>query len=96
MTTPAISRPTFIAATREQRGSGILGWTSFIIADSVRVDGVAVRRTAAGRLALSWPARRDRAGIDHPYVRPIDDTTRRQLEDAILRALGLAPAEGQP
>lgn len=96
MTVTDISRIAFVRSTPVETRSGLLGWCSFTLGNLIRIDGVTVRRTRTGRLALSFPARRDRAGIDHPFVRPVDDATRRQLEDAILRALGLAPAEGQP
>ena len=96
MTGADISRIAFVRSNQVESRTGLLGWCSFTLGNLVRVDGVCVRRTRAGRLALSFPSRRDRAGNDHPYIRPIDDATRRQLEATILSALGLAPAEAQP
>ena len=67
--------------------SGLLGWVSCSINGSLRLDGIAVRRTAGGRLALSFPARTDSRGGRHPIVRPLDDEIRRAIEAAVLGAL---------
>ncbi len=68
--------------------SGLLG---FLRCDygSLRLDGIAVRRTVSGRLALTFPERKDRAGTAHPYVRPIDDVARRAVEAQIFDSLDL-------
>jgi hypothetical protein len=52
------------------------------------LDGITLRRTAEGRFALSFPARTDRAGRRHAYVRPADDEARRAIENTILAQLG--------
>jgi len=85
----------FSPASRDDSALGLLGWCSFLLNDRVRVDGVAVRRTREGRLALSWPARTDMAGERHPLVRPIDDATRRDLEAQVLSALGVQGTSAQ-
>ena len=54
---------------------------------SLQLDGIVLRRTAAGRLTLSYPARTDRAGRRHSYVRPVDDDARVAIEHAVLRQL---------
>jgi len=43
---------------------------------------------------LSFPARTDRQGRKHPFIRPLDDRTRRVLEVEILKALGINQQEG--
>ena len=50
---------------------------------------LSLRRTQAGRLALSFPARRDGSGREHFYIRPIDDDARREIENAVFTALRL-------
>ena len=56
----------------------------------VRRQGVVTRDgTADGRLALSYPARRDRAGNQHHVIRPVDDGARRDLECQIFAKLGI-------
>jgi hypothetical protein len=81
----------FAPATAEDSTLGLLGFASFLLNDRVRVDGVAVRRKLGGGLTLAWPARTDADGRRHPYLRPIDDETRRALEADVFAALGLAP-----
>ena len=89
-----ISDVRFITASSGERSGGLIGWVSFKLNDHIRLDGVAVRRTADGRLALSFPARRDGAGRQHFYVRPLDDQARRDIERQVFAALGFE--EGSP
>ncbi len=84
----------FTPATRGDETRGLLGFLSFRLGEGLRVDGVALRRTSDGRMTLSWPARRDRQGRDHAYIRPIDDVTRRTIEAEILAAIGIEPRPG--
>lgn len=69
--------------------AGLLGWASFVIDGELVVDGVAVRRSRAGRLYLSLPDRSDRSGRRHPIIRPRNDRSRRLLEDLVLSRIGL-------
>ncbi len=78
----------FSPATAADRKSGLLGWIEATVGH-VRIDSVAVRRSRNGRYVLSFPQRRDRRGSPHPVVRPRDDASRRLLEEAVIRALGL-------
>lgn len=73
-----------LPAPPEEDARGLLGFVSFLIDGWLRVDGVAVRRKLDGELTLSWPARTDREGKRHPYMRPIDDASRRAVEDAVF------------
>lgn len=77
----------FVGASPAYAASGLLGWLSFSVGP-LRLEGVTLRRTATGRLALSFPARQDRLGIAHAIVRPLDDATRRAIEAQVFRALG--------
>ncbi len=49
---------TYSPASDDQEWHGLLGWVAFHLNDTVRVEGVMLRRTARGRLALSYPRRR--------------------------------------
>ena len=69
---------------------GLLGWIRCSINGELFLDGLTLRRTADGRLTISFPARRDRSGRLHPCVRPADDTVRRTIEDQVFAALGLS------
>jgi DNA-binding cell septation regulator SpoVG len=82
-----VSRLSFMAAPADLREGGLLGWVRFTLDGSLAIDGVAVRRARAGHLTLSWPARRDRHGVDHHILRPIDDVTRREIEGQVLREI---------
>jgi hypothetical protein len=78
-----VSRLRFRPAGRTQINKGLLGWTSFVVCGGFLVDGVAVRRTLAGELVLSWPARDDATGRRHRHVRPARDG----IEAELLRLL---------
>lgn len=82
----------FRAGTPEEAATGLIGWVSFTLNDTFRLDGVAVRRTVDRRVALSFPARRDRSGNQHFYFRPVDDRSRREIEYQVFQPLGLAEA----
>ena len=87
-----VSEVSFVDAGRQHRHRGLLGWISLTLGNRLRLDGLTLRQTAHGRLALSYPARRDSLGSDHPYVRPLNSDTRLEIEHQVFTALGL---EGQ-
>ena len=73
-----------------------MGFLEFDYGD-LHVDGIALRRTTAGRPALSFPERTDRTGRRHAIVRPIDDEARQRIEHVVFAALGLCPpGDGSP
>jgi len=67
---------------------GLLGWVTCTVGDLV-LDGIAIRRTLAGKLTLSFPTRRGRGGEHHAYVRPLDDRVRLAIEREVLGAINL-------
>jgi hypothetical protein len=67
---------------RKRPANGLLGYVSCTVA-GLHLDGLTLRRTRGGRLAVSFPCRRDRRGRRHPIVRPRG----KALEAAILAAL---------
>jgi DNA-binding cell septation regulator SpoVG len=77
----------FVAAAHDDVAHGLLGWIRCTLNDSLRVDGIAVRRTLAGKLAISFPARTDGWGQRHSILRPLSDRVRRELEQQIFHAL---------
>ena len=79
----------FVNASAEHIRTGLLGWITCVMNDMLMLDGITLRRTQAGRLTLSYPARRDGAGRQHHVVRPIDDDARRDIEEQVFRALGI-------
>ena len=91
---PVISVVSFTMASPAQRRTGLLGWVRCELDGALVLDGLALRRTRGGHLALSWPARRDGAGRDHHVVRPLHDHARHLLERQILGQLGSDVLEG--
>ena len=91
-----VSTVALVNASPTEARSGLLGWVSCVLNQTVVVDGIALRRTADGRLALSYPARRDRAGNQHHVIRPLDDDARQHLEREIFKALGCDLEEVAP
>ena len=86
---PDVSDVRYTAASPAKVEQGLLGYTSFLIDGSIRVDGVRVRRTREGRLTLSFPTHEDHNGRKHSIVHPVDDETRVAIEHAVFEALGL-------
>lgn len=78
---------TWIRASAADERSGLLGYASIFVGNLI-VDGIVLRRTASGRFALSYPARTDKSGHRHPYLRPIDDEARRAIERTLFAQLG--------
>ena len=71
--------------------AGLLGWTSFVLNDGVRISSVAVRRTRVGAITLSFPMRKDGQGVAHPFVMPTTHAAHKAIEGVVLaelRALG--------
>jgi DNA-binding cell septation regulator SpoVG len=80
---------TWVRGSDSDVRSGLLGYVSVFYGDFI-LDGVTVRRTAEGRMTLSFPQRRDGRGRSHPLFRPIDDAARLRIEKAIFGAAALA------
>jgi DNA-binding cell septation regulator SpoVG len=80
---------TWIRGSDADVRAGLLGFIS-VLYGAVVIDGITVRRTEQGRLALSFPERRDRHGRRHSVVRPVDDAARRAIEAAVFGEATLA------
>ena len=85
-----VSIVAFASAPNPERARGLLGWLTLEVDGLVLLDGVALRRTRGGGLALSFPARTDHRGRRRFCVRPIDDAARQAIEEAVMRAFGVA------
>lgn len=84
-----ISNLTFTAATETDVAYGLLGYLSFVVGKTLRIDGVTVRRTAAGRITLSFPERTDRQGRRRRIVHPIDRDAQVRIERRVLEMLAI-------
>ena len=62
----------------------MVGFLSVTYGDLV-IDGITVRRTAAGRLALSFPERTSRKGQRHSIVAPVNGEARQAIEAEVFR-----------
>ena len=89
MTGKLISGLGFVPGTARDLREGLVGYVTLTFADLLLLDGLVLRRTAAGKHALSFPSKTDALGIRRPYYRPLDDRARRIIEDAVFRALGI-------
>lgn len=78
---------TWVRGSDGDQRSGLLGWISVFVGDLI-VDNITLRRMATGRLGLSFPQRRDKAGREHAIVRPLDNDARLRIEREILGQLG--------
>jgi hypothetical protein len=76
-------------ASERDADTGLLAYLDLEINRLVRIDGVALRLTLAGALALSFPSRTSRRGARHALVRPTDRAARHAIERAIFAALGI-------
>lgn len=85
----AISGIRFRTAPEHLRSTGLIGWVSLLIGDAVRVDGIALRKSATGRLVLAYPLRQDGVGREYYAAKPIDDRAREEIESQVFAALRL-------
>ena len=82
----AVHVRSWVHASASDVRTGLLGYLTVAYHDLI-LDSVVLRRTADGRFALSFPARTDRGGRRHPFVRPADDEARKAIEREILSQL---------
>ncbi len=82
-----------LSSSRERR-EGLLAYVRVALGP-YKIDGIAVRRTLKGRLAISYPKRFARDGSAHPYFLPTDPAAREAFEKEVLDAY-LEHQEGRP
>ena len=75
------------ASARDVR-RGLVGFVSCILNNAVHLE-VTLRRTRAGRPAISFPTRRDAHGREHAVVKLLRKEDRRWIEAEVFRALGI-------
>ncbi|MBK9387274.1 MAG: hypothetical protein IPN34_20860 [Planctomycetes bacterium] len=73
----------------DDANDGLLAFLVIEVESLFRIDGVTLRLTDDGRLALSFPSRTSRRGTKHSLVRPRDQAARASIERAIFAALGI-------
>lgn len=82
-----VSSVAFTPAPPLDHALGLLGWVRVALNGAFEFDSVAVRRGRNGRLALSFPSRRDGAGRRRYFVRPLSDEARCAIERQVLELL---------
>jgi hypothetical protein len=80
----------WVRASDDDIRTGLLGFLSLTYGSFV-FDSICLRRSATGKLILSFPQKTDRAGRKHAFVRPADDAARQAVEREVLRQLGQHP-----
>lgn len=80
-------------ASAAHNEAGLIAWIAITLNDALRVDGLTLRRTLGGRTTLSFPARTDASGLQHPVFRPLDEEIRRDIQDQVFRRLGIRQEE---
>jgi len=90
MSDSTIRLRTWVRGSADDERNGLLGFISVTYGPWI-FDGITLRRTADGRFALSFPAKVDRAGRKHSFVRPANDEVRKAIEAELLMQLGQHP-----
>lgn len=71
----------------EDGTDGLLAWASCVIAGSIKLDNIAIRRGRDGGIYLTCPTKRTDGGDRYPYFNPISKEASAILERAILQRL---------
>lgn len=87
---PKIHDVAVVLAGPDDVRRGLCGWAG-MIAGSFRFDGLGIRVTRAGKLTVTWPARRG-----HPWVIPIEPEIFARVEAAVLKEYAAARAKAGP
>jgi hypothetical protein len=81
---------TWVKASEAEIRTGLCGYMSIGYGPWI-FDGLVLRKTIDGRFAISFPARTDRSGRRHSYIRPANDEVRKVIEAELLWQLGEHP-----
>lgn len=87
-----VTHVSWTAAGVADAQAGLLAFLQVELCGAVVISAT-LRRTAAGRLALSFPMRTDRRGARHPIIRSTDAQARRELERQVFERLGLGAGD---
>lgn len=83
-----LTRVTSTSASERDRRRGLIAYLELEV-NGLRLDGVTLRRSTAGHVYLSYPARRDAQGREHRYFDLLDADARRELESQVFAQLDL-------
>ena len=74
-------------STPEEVREGIAAWIRCVIGGLIVIDGIPLRCTRDGQLAITFPACADATTRRHPFIRPTDAAAGEVLVRAIADAL---------
>ncbi|MFO7697897.1 MAG: septation protein SpoVG family protein [Anaerolineae bacterium] len=77
----------------EHGTDGLLAWASCVVAGSIKLDNIAIRRGRDGGLFLTYPAKRTDRGDRYHYFNPIHSEAARAVEHAIMARIRELSAE---
>jgi hypothetical protein len=84
---PTVTRVAFSPAPPLDVADGLLGFLAVDV-EGLRLDGVALRRTRAGRFDLRYPERRGRGSVPGgAVVRPLTESARQAIERQVFAEL---------
>lgn len=87
-TNPSVSITDIKVRLVDDGTDGLVAWASCVISGAIRLDNIAIRRSARdGALFLTYPTKRTDAGDKYPYFNPISSAAARAVEDAVLARL---------
>lgn len=81
----------------ENGTEGLIAWASFVIANTLKLDWIAVRRGRDGCLFLTYPVKATASGSKSNYFNPISSEAADAIKAAVqarLASLADAVAEG--
>ena len=71
------------------QAQGLIGYLKVVLSGGLALDGLTLRRTRDGRLTVSFPSRRDAAGRERFFIRPITNQAQLDVEAQILVLLDI-------
>jgi DNA-binding cell septation regulator SpoVG len=86
---PVISAVRVTPADPSLRAGGLIAWVSCTLDHRFKIEGLTLRRTAEGDLTVSFAHRADAWGRRWYYFRPLNEETRRAVEQQVLAQVDL-------
>lgn len=89
-------------ANARDRELGLLAFVGLTVGGGLRLDGLSVRRSRSGGSYVAFPFRKDAHGRERFFSKPVDDATKRAIEEAVaaemVRVQGESAAvkQGEP
>lgn len=71
----------------ENGHDGLVAWASCIVANTIKLDNVSIRRGHDGSLFLTYPAKRTAGGDRFYYFHPISTDAANAVKNAVLARL---------